>query len=90
MVELSKRSRGKCQMTGIPFTVSDNLNPHERQPWTPSLDRIDRTKGYVPGNCRLICSIANIAMNTWGEEPLMVLADVLVRQREGNCPKRVA
>lgn len=87
---LAKSCRSRCQMTGIRFALVDAMAPYERQPWAPSLDRIDRSRGYVAGNCRLICAIANIAMNTWGEGPLLTLADALVRQFEGSLPKEAA
>lgn len=36
---------------------------------------------------RLVCTIANLAMNTWGEGPLVDLAEALLRQHLGNIDK---
>lgn len=59
---------GKCLLTGIPFDLAppdegDHFNPH-----SPSVDRVDSTLGYTPGNTRLILTAMNIALGTWGEE----------------------
>ncbi|XHB99386.1 hypothetical protein ABWH97_00100 [Nitratireductor sp. ac15] len=69
LVDLAIRSGGKCQMSGIPFdfTVFGN---RKRNPFRPSLDRKDSSKGYIRSNVRLVCCIANLAMNEWGEGPL--------------------
>ena len=50
------------------------------RPFAPSLDRIDRHKPYRRDNVRLVVSIANFAMNAWGDEPLLQLASALQRK----------
>ncbi len=70
-----KRANGLCEVSGIPFEpVAD------RSPFAPSLDRLDCSKGYDPGNVRLVCHVANVAMNTWGIEPVIRLAEALLRK----------
>src|SRR5690606_21411241 len=54
-----------------------------RRPFAPSLDRIDTSTGYEAGNCRLVCVLANIALNEWGE-------DVFARVAIGVALKRRA
>lgn len=39
----------------------------------PSIDRIDSNKGYVRGNIRIVCYIANLAMSQFGEGALEFL-----------------
>lgn len=70
---IHKRSRNRCELTGIPFSMTE-----PRGPWTPSLDRIIPSEGYVPENCRMICLAANQAIGKWGEHVLMVMAIKLV------------
>lgn len=67
-----------CAVSGIPFRLQ-KLNG--RRPYAPSVDRIDCTKGYEPGNCRVVCVAVNYAMNVWGEGMLNELADAIYRSR---------
>lgn len=45
-----------CPVLGIPLRVSDTGRPCDN---SPSLDRIDRSKGYVRGNMEVISHRAN-------------------------------
>lgn len=53
---------GRCTLSKIPF--------EDKGPFSPSIDRIDSSHGYMPGNIRIVCLIANVALNNWGEGPL--------------------
>ena len=44
----------RCPVLGIPLRIGEG-----RSPGSPSLDRIDPTQGYVPGNVRVISDRAN-------------------------------
>ena len=70
---LMTRSGFRCPVSGIPFTWSRD-QVLGRGPWSPSVDRIDNRHGYVPGNIRVVCLAANIAMNSWGYDVLLRLA----------------
>lgn len=60
------RCDGKCEVSGIAF--SDERSTARRlRPYVATLDRVDSTKGYSFGNCRLVCGAVNIAMFDWGE-----------------------
>lgn len=50
------KQRGICPLTGIKLRFAPGLNMRNA-----SLDRIQPSKGYVPGNIRLVCWWANIA-----------------------------
>lgn len=64
--------QGKCPLTGW-----DLVNPQTsgiREPRSPnraSLDRIDGSKGYVPGNIRFVSMMANFAKNSFSDEQLV-------------------
>lgn len=65
---------GICAVTGIPFNMETRKGRH---PFTPSVDRIDHTLGYVSGNVRVIIWALNAMRGTWGDEVLLQVADAL-------------
>lgn len=65
---------GVCSATGIPFDLTLG---NGRGPFSPSIDRIDNSQGYVDGNCRLVVWIYNTARNHWGDEPLRRMVEAL-------------
>lgn len=68
---LYENRAGVCAISGQAFSLEKYGS--NRAPFAPSLDRIDCSKGYVKGNVRLVSQIVNLAMNTWGEEPIRIL-----------------
>jgi hypothetical protein len=62
---LVERSGGKCEITGIAFSM-DKAPGTFRRPLAPSIDRIDNALPYSASNCRLVCLCVNIAINEWG------------------------
>lgn len=44
-------------------------------PWSPSLDRIDSSRGYVKGNVQVISTRANLLKNNATADELRMLAD---------------
>lgn len=79
---LMKASDFHCPLSGIPFS---NLPPPKNDqlgisnPWAPSIDRLDNHQGYIPDNIRVVCVAANMAMNAWGYDTLLRLANGIVR-----------
>jgi hypothetical protein len=66
--ELFEKQNGLCYWFKIPL-IPSNKHKHPQQ---PSLDRLDRNKGYVKDNVVLTCYSANIGRNendldTWIE-----------------------
>ena len=75
---------GVCQATGIPFCF-ERTSATRMNPFSPSLDRIDPTKGYTVNNVRLVCSAYNVARGQWGDEVLLTIAKALMEKTEEIC-----
>jgi hypothetical protein len=77
---------GHCAVSGLPFSLQVVGDGQARHPFAPSLDRIDRHKPYQRDNVRLVVSIANFAMNAWGDEPLLQLASAVHKKHGDRRP----
>jgi hypothetical protein len=70
---------GRCQLTGIRFQKSK----HKPNPFASSIDRIDSTKGYVPGNVRVVLWAINCACSVWGHEVYEQVARAYLEHKRG-------
>lgn len=66
--ELYEKQNGLCYWFKVPLIPSNS----KKKPQQPSLDRLDRNKGYTKDNVVLTCYAANIGRNendvkTWSE-----------------------
>lgn len=67
VAEVQRRiDAGCCEITGTPFDLSSGRHFN-----SPSIDRIDSTRGYSSDNIRVVCYAMNAAMNEWGEGVLL-------------------
>ena len=77
---IEKLNVGKCEVTGLPFTYG----LQSRNPWSPSLDRIDPTVGYTLKNTRVVIWIYNAAKNVFSDQDVMVMAKALTGKSDGS------
>jgi len=49
---------GKCQLTGLAFNMEIGTKA-KRNPYRPSVDRINSNAGYVKGNIQIVLAIVN-------------------------------
>jgi hypothetical protein len=75
------RSGGKCEVSGIPFTLERAPKRFARRPWAPSIDQIQAGKGYGLDNLRVVCIAVNFAMNHWGEDVLYRIAAAITERK---------
>lgn len=68
---------GACPRTGFKFDLSPHAE-HHRNPLSPSLDRIDGTKGYIKGNIQIVCSWYNIAKNEYSDAQMVAFCQAVV------------
>ncbi len=77
-----KLAVGVCEQTGKPFTFErgggDLLNSN-RNPWFPSIDRIDSSLGYTEANCQMVCTIYNLAKADWADADVLEMAKWLIK-----------
>lgn len=66
---LSLIETGKCALSGIPFVFTKAKTL--RNPFAPSLDRINPKNGYTKGNVRAVCVLGNYARSNWTDKELI-------------------
>lgn len=57
-------SKQKCAKTNIDLIIDDS----SYNPYAPSIDRIDNSKGYTDENIQIVCMIYNFCKNSFTEE----------------------
>jgi hypothetical protein len=76
--QMMRETDFRCAVSGIPFAKRMVLGG-KRDPWAPSIDRIESSQGYSFDNVRVVCLAANYAMNEWGTDVLLRLARGVIR-----------
>lgn len=75
---------GFCQATGIPFDLKPTKDTF-RNPFAPSLDRRDNSKGYTKDNVQVVCIIYNVGKSEYDElvfEQMCIAVAEKVKRRE--------
>jgi hypothetical protein len=81
--------KGKCALTGIDFTLSLNEDKSKKYiPFNPSIDRIDSSKGYTKDNVRLVCTIVNLALNSFGDETFKKMCTAYIKHNQINLDSK--
>ena len=73
----NQQQNGACLLTGIPFECPPRHEKTQKNissPFLPSIDKALHYDHYVQDNCRLVCNVINVAMNTWGLSPVAKMA----------------
>jgi len=78
--ELVQKANGKCQISGLDLVYEKG----GRNPFSPSIDRIDSSKGYVEGNVRIVCLIVNLGMSEWGSEPYLKVCNAIAAKQNNK------
>lgn len=68
---------GTCERTGISFVCKIG-NKDNRNPWFPSIDRINSSLGYTKSNCQMVCLAYNLGKNNWTDAVVLKMAKALV------------
>lgn len=70
------RWTGRCEITGIAFEKNKGGSAGV---FSPSLDRIDNTRGYTQDNCRYVIHAVNVLKFTGTDEQMIMVAQAIVR-----------
>lgn len=76
-----KKQNGICPYTG--WKMIHRSRKGRKSPIQASIDRIDNSLGYIPGNIQFVALMANYAKNDFGDE-LMIYFCKLVARRYSN------
>ena len=71
---------GYCPMLGIPLIVQSRSDADYNRDFSPSVDRIDPSKGYVPGNVAIVSYRANRIKNDSTLQELKLIVSFLENQ----------
>jgi len=71
------RNPGYCEITGLPFSLDGGISPY-----SPSLDRIDNTRGYVQDNCRYILNGINALKGTGTDMDIYKIAKAIIEDKK--------
>lgn len=67
--QIVERANGRCEKSFTHFLYNNEVSEkYSKNPFHPSLDRIDSSKGYEKDNLRLVCVWVNNALSIWGDE----------------------
>lgn len=67
---------GTCAISGIPFVIAVG----KPSPFSPSIDRIDQTRGYTTDNCRIVLWAVNRFRGEDSDEVLLHIAEAIYRR----------
>ena len=83
LIDLYRKQNGSCAVTGMKMIFVKT----PKCPARPSVDRIDRSKGYHLDNIRLVWLWINMARNVWSDKQLIACAKVLANHNYLNNTK---
>jgi hypothetical protein len=87
VLETLRSQEARCAISGIPFDLGFNLSKDfSRNPFAPSLDRIDGKKGYVQGNVRVVLAAVNYAINEWGTDAYLQICRAVAAKSQETTP----
>lgn len=71
IVELIKKQNFRCAYTGIKLMISKDYR------FSPTLDRVDSSRGYIKGNVVVVCNFSNVAKSFMEMDDFIVFIEKL-------------
>ena len=78
---------GYCELTGLPFDFKPPKGK-VRNPYAPSIDRINSDKGYTKDNIRVVLWAVNAALSECSDEEMLLILRAMVKAIEKNVNKK--
>lgn len=82
--ELLSTQGRRCVFTKIPFETDRRDAVGGKNPWSPSLDRVDSRKGYVKGNVQLTSLMYNMCKHTFTDDDVRTFAKSYLENKVGE------
>jgi len=80
---LEQLETGVSPLSGMKFSYEVSLDCCKRNPFAPSIDKIDSKKGYTPDNCRIITTYENMAISEYGFEFTVAYWQAVFKDKDG-------
>lgn len=74
----SRLNKGVCELTGLPIKSNAGSFTKARNFYSPSIDRVDNSVGYIPSNVRMVAWGVNLGKNKFADKDLEAMSLALV------------
>jgi hypothetical protein len=76
-----KIMNGYCEATGIPFDLTSEIaGSHTKNPWVPSIDRIDSAKPYIKSNVQIVVYMYNVCKSEFSHQDVLKFCKYLYKK----------
>ena len=81
-----KIKNGYCEVTGIKFDLETqfNFSAHAKNPYVPSLDRIDSSKPYSKDNVKLVVYMHNMCKSEFSHDNVVKFCKFLINNENNG------
>lgn len=76
---LDRLNNGKCEVTNLPFDMERHYL-YCKNPFSPSIDRIDCSKGYTKSNTRIVIWQYNLMKGEMTDEEVLEICQIIVNR----------
>jgi hypothetical protein len=85
----NKIIEGYCEATGIMFDLTSvtRLSNHAKNPWVPSIDRIDSSKPYLKNNVQIVVYMYNVCKAEFSHQDVITFCKAVKLKEDGKIQK---
>jgi hypothetical protein len=84
-----KIKEGYCEVTGIKFDLETEVRKsvHAKNPWVPSIDRIDSSKPYLKDNIKIVIFMYNVCKAEFSHEDVITFCKAVKLKEDDKIQK---